>query len=80
MLKKIPKFEIELSNVPLQFVHTYKYLGVTPGSQVTYNLHVNKVIGSVSAKLKQFKCMSFFKCQCCFNGLQEHIVTDPRIW
>ena len=60
MLGKVPEFEIVLNDTPLQFVTAYKYLGMTLDSRLTYNLHVNKIIGSVSAKLKQFRRMRVF--------------------
>ena len=60
MLNKVPQFEIMLNNVPLQNVVSYKYLGVSLDNQLTYNLHVNKLIVSVMAKLKQFRRMRGF--------------------
>ena len=58
--RKLPQFEITLSDVPLHNVTAYKYLGVTLDSRLTYNLHVNKLVNSVAAKLKQFQCMRCF--------------------
>ena len=49
-----------LDNVPLEVVSGYKYLGVSLDCQLSYNVHVNKLIGSVSAKLKQFHRMRSF--------------------
>ena len=43
---------IVLDNVPLEVVSGYKYLGISLDCQLSYNVHVNKLIGSVSAKLK----------------------------
>ena len=57
MLKKVPPFEILLNGVQLQTVTAYKYLGITLDTQLSYNLHVNKIIGSITAKLKQFQRM-----------------------
>ena len=57
---KLPQFDILLDKVPLQVVSTYKYLGVNLDNQLTYNLHVNKLVKSVSAKLKQFQRMRVF--------------------
>ena len=45
---------------PLQQVLTYKYLGMTLDNQLNFKAHVNKVIASVSRKLKQFQRMRVF--------------------
>ena len=60
MLSKLPSCEVKLDNTLLQVVTAYKYLGITLDSQLKYNLHVNKLIGSVTAKLKQFQRMRSF--------------------
>ena len=59
-LAKLPNFEIKFGNVPLQTVSSYKYLGLTLDSQLNYNLHVSKIISSVTGKLKQFQRMRSF--------------------
>ena len=46
--------------MPLQIVSSYKYLGVTVDCQLNYNLHVNKIVATVSGKLKQFQRMRGF--------------------
>ena len=53
-LKTLPDFDIKLEGSILSKVASYKYLGLTLDTQLNYNLHVNKLIGSVTAKLKQF--------------------------
>ena len=60
MLKSIPTFDIRCNNAPLKAVSSYKYLGMTLDAQLNYNLHVNKMISSVSGKLKQFQRMRSF--------------------
>ena len=63
-LNKTPQPNLLLKDTPLQTVTDYKYLGVTLDSQLSYNLHVNRLIGTVSAKLKQFRRMrSFLTCK-----------------
>ena len=59
-LKSVPEFEILFDEVPLKTALSYKYLGVTLDNQLNFNLHVNKLIASVSAKLKQFQRMRSF--------------------
>ena len=59
-LEKLPPIEIKLGGTPLQAVSSYKYLGITLDSQLNYNLHVSKIIGLVSGKLKQFRRMRSF--------------------
>ena len=59
-VKNLPTFEIICSNVPLPIVSSYSYLGMTLDSQLNYNLHINKIIASVSCKLKQFQRMRSF--------------------
>ena len=59
-LKRIPAFQINLGGVPLQNVSTYKYLGITIDCNLNYNLHVNKIVATVSNKLKQFQRMRSF--------------------
>ena len=59
-LLKTPSFEIKFGDVPLQMVSSYKYLGITLDPQLNYNLHINKVIHSISSKLKQFRRMRSF--------------------
>ena len=54
-LGKLPQYEMTLDKVSLQTVLSNKYLGITLDSQLSYNLHVKKIIGSVTAKLKQFQ-------------------------
>ena len=60
VLSKVPEPVICMNNVPLQVVASYKYLGVTLDNQLSYNLHVDKLIGTVTAKLKQFQRMRSF--------------------
>ena len=60
MLSKLPSYEVKLDDTLLQVVTAYKYLGITLDSQLKYNLHVNRLIGSVTAKLKQFQRMRSF--------------------
>ena len=59
-LIKVPSFEIKFGDVSLQVVSSYKYLGLVLDAQLNFNLHVNKIIGSVSSKLKQFQRMRNF--------------------
>ena len=59
-LSKLPEFEIKYDGTPLQNVTSYKYLGMTMDNQLNYKLHINKVISSVSGKLKQFQRMRSF--------------------
>ena len=59
-LDKLPPFEILYEGGPLLKVVSYNYLGLTLDSQLNYNLHVKKLISSVSAKLKQFHRMRSF--------------------
>ena len=58
--KKLPPFSFKFGNSPLHSVQSYKYLGVTLDSQLNYNLHVSRVIGSVTSKLRQFQRMRSF--------------------
>ena len=60
LLNKLPTFEIKCEGLPLPVVTSYKYLGVTLDYQLNYNLHIKKLISSVSAKLKQFQKMRSF--------------------
>ena len=60
MLGKLPHFDIALNNTPLQIVTAYKYLGITLDSQLTFNQHITRTIGIVTAKLKQFQRMRSF--------------------
>ena len=60
MLAKVHQPEILLNNEPLQNVSVYKYLGFTLDNQLTYNAHVNRLISTVTAKLKQFQRMRSF--------------------
>ena len=60
MLNKTPPPVIGMDNVPLQVVTAYRYLGVTLDNQLSYNSHVDKLIGTVTAKLKQFQRMRSF--------------------
>ena len=59
-IKNLPDFEIQYDNEPLQIVTSYKYLGMTNDSQLNYKLHINKVVSSVSCKLKLFQRMRNF--------------------
>ena len=59
-LSKLPSFEVSVNNVRLQNVTSYKYLGITLDQNLNYGLHVNKIISSVSGKLKQFQRMRGF--------------------
>ena len=59
-LKEVPPHIIHFGSTNLQSVNTYKYLGVTLDSQLNYALHVNKIISSISCKLKQFQRMRNF--------------------
>ena len=59
-LKSLPTYEIKFGDSLLSSVNSYKYLGVTIDCQLNYNMHVNKIIASVSSKLKQFQRMRSF--------------------
>ena len=59
-LSKLSTFEIQFDTVPLVEVNSYKYLGITLDNQLNYNKHVQKVISTVSGKLKQFQRMRSF--------------------
>ena len=59
-LKKLPSFEVKLDGAPLQIVSSYKYLGITLDQGLNYNLHSNRIVSSVSGKLKQFQRMRSF--------------------
>ena len=59
-IDKLKPFTINYNNSPLQTVNSYKYLGLTLDRQLNYNLHIKKIIASVSAKLKQFQRMRSF--------------------
>ena len=59
-LDKVLPYEIKFGKVPLQPVSSYKHLGVTIDGQVNFNLHVNRIIASVSGKLKQLQRMRNF--------------------
>ena len=57
---KLQQPKVLLDKVLLQNVSAYKYLGINLDSQLTYNLHVIKLINSTAAKLKQFQRMRSF--------------------
>ena len=59
-LGRLPPFEVKFGDLTLQSVCSYKYLGVTIDNQLNYNLHVNRIVASVSSKLKQFQRMRSF--------------------
>ena len=59
-LAKVPPFEIKFGDVPLQTVTSYTYLGISLDNSLTYNLYVNRIISSVTSKLKQFRRMRGF--------------------
>ena len=59
-LKKIPPFDIKIGDTLIQKVTSYKYLGMELDCDLSYKKHVNKIISSISAKLKQFQCMRVF--------------------
>ena len=60
VVQQLPPFEILYDDAPLQKVSSYNYLGVTLDWQLNYNLHVKKLISTVSAKLKQLQRMRSF--------------------
>ena len=59
-LERVPTYEIKFDGSALQSVTSYKYLGVALDGQLNYGLHVNKIIASISGKLKQFQLMRSF--------------------
>ena len=59
-LAELPEVNIELEDVQLVTVSSYKYLGITLDGQLNYARHINKLISSVSLKLKQFRRMRSF--------------------
>ena len=59
-LKKLPPLEIKIGGSTIGEVTSYKYLGITLDSHLNYNLHVTKILNSISAKLKLFRRMRGF--------------------
>ena len=59
-LAKIPQFEIKFADVALQAVTSYTYLGIHLDNKLTYNLYVNRIVSSFTAKLKRFRRMRGF--------------------
>ena len=59
-LSKLPLFDVKYEGSPLMKVASYKYLGLSLDRQLNYNVHIKKLIASVSAKLKQFQRMRSF--------------------
>ena len=59
-LEKLPDVSLNVANVPLQTVSSYRYLGVTLDSQMNYAKHISKLIANVSVKLKQLRRMRSF--------------------
>ena len=59
-LQNTPDFELKFDQIPLQKVLSYKYLGLNLDNQLKFNIHVNRLVASVSSKLKQFQCMRGF--------------------
>ena len=60
VLGKLPPTEIRLGSAVITEVTSYKYLGMTLDPCLNYNLHVSKIIGSVTNKLRQFRRMRSF--------------------
>ena len=60
VLKDLPPVNIKLGNTCISEAVSYKYLGITLDPHLKYNLHVSKIIGSVTSKLKQFQRMRSF--------------------
>ena len=50
-VKKAKEVVIKVANVPLQIVPTYKYLGITLDSTLSFNYHVRSVSNIVSYKI-----------------------------
>ena len=59
-VNRLPPFDVKYEDKPLMKVTSYKYLGLTLDHQLNYNLHIKKLISTVSAKLKQFQRMRSF--------------------
>ena len=57
-LKKLPEFEVTIEDYPLTKVSSYKYLGMTLDEHLNYNLHVNRLVSSVTAKF--WNTVTFF--------------------
>ena len=59
-LGKLPEFDILAQNKPLKKVTSYKHLGVILDNQLNYNKQIQKIISTVTDKLKQFRRMRYF--------------------
>ena len=59
-VRELPDFEIQLGNIPLQRVNSYKYLGFTLDPQLKLDRHVQNTVNIVSGKLYQFRRMRSF--------------------
>ena len=59
-LQELPDVHIRAEDTLLQSVSSYKYLGVTLDSQLTYKKHINKTISTASLKIRQLCRMRAF--------------------
>ena len=59
-LNELPTFSVSFDDTPLQQTLTYKYLGIDLDRQLNYDKHVNKIVSTVTNKLKQFQRMRSF--------------------
>ena len=60
VLKNLPALDINIGGTSMAEVTSYKYLGITLDTHLNYNLHVTKIISSITAKLKLFRRMRGF--------------------
>ena len=60
ILENLPSADIKFGEVAIHSVTSYTYLGSTLEGQLNFYLHINKIVGSVPAQLKQFRHMRNF--------------------
>ena len=68
-IRKTRYHVLQIDNVPIDYVLSYKYLGITIDQSLNFNLHMNQLVKTISYKFCLLqKLRTYITCKACKNS------------